>query len=72
MAGFESTDRAISNNSPKGDDQSDWIEQQLVLICQSLLQRPFERRGPFLIPDNELRILSQRRNRSRVRLVTAG
>jgi hypothetical protein len=40
----------------KNDDQSELIEQKLATICKNLLERPVDRRGPFSISDNEIKI----------------
>jgi hypothetical protein len=45
---------------PSGDDDlADMLDQRLVLICRNLLERPSDRRGPFDISDNELRLRSR-------------
>jgi hypothetical protein len=49
-------------------DQSAWLNKQLDLICQNLLQRPSDCRGPFVIPDGELRVGDSGRSSRRLRL----
>jgi len=59
-------DRSIPLSSE--DDQSDLLDQKLVLICKNLLERPSGRRGPFYISDSELRSRTQTPNSGLLRL----
>jgi hypothetical protein len=53
------------------DDQSSWIEEQLVVICHNLLARPLDRRGPFVIPDRELKDARNKKTLRPLRLAAA-
>jgi hypothetical protein len=52
-------------------DQSSWLDEQLMLVCRNLLQRPSDCRGPFVIPDRELRAADDARPPKRLRLAAA-
>ncbi len=52
-------------------DQSSWLDEQLSLVCRNLLQRPLDCRGPFVIPDRELRTGDHARPPKRLRLAAA-
>ena len=52
-------------------DQPGWLNEQLDMICQNLLQRPLDCRGPFIIPDRELRLSDRGKPSKRLRLAQA-
>lgn len=52
-------------------DQSGWLNEQLDMVCRNLLQRPLDCRGPFVIPDRELRTGDERKPARRLRLAQA-
>lgn len=52
-------------------DQSAWLDEQLDLICRNLLQRPVDCRGPFIIPDRELRTGHDRTPPTRLKVAQA-
>ncbi len=54
-----------------GSDQSAWMDEQLDMICRNLLQRPLDCRGPFIIPDRELRAAHDRPPPTRLRVAQA-
>jgi hypothetical protein len=54
-----------------GSDQSAWLDAQLDMICRNLLQRPSDCRGPFIIPDRELRSADDQRQPTRFKLAQA-
>jgi hypothetical protein len=54
-----------------GPDRSAWLNEQLDTICRNLLQRPLDCRGPFVIPDRELRTADDGKLPKRLRLAQA-
>lgn len=52
------------------EDQSEVVEETLASICRGLLERPSGRRGPFDIPDSELRSRTRPAQATQLRLAS--
>jgi hypothetical protein len=55
---------------PHDSDQATWIDEALEAICRSLLERPLDCRGPFVISNRELQSPDKVRSRRRLRVAT--
>jgi hypothetical protein len=53
------------------DERSRSVEQEVVALCHNLLARPADRRGPFVIPDRELKGPIGAKGKPRIRLASA-
>jgi hypothetical protein len=46
--------KSVKDAAENKQQSGDWLDEQTVIAAQNLLKRPLERRGPYVLSDEDL------------------